>query len=85
MVRFIYTDECEEGAMEAMADHLLAAATKYQLGRLQVMSELHLVRTLTVTDYSEQWLFDCTLTALRCRWRMRRRGCFWLRRTVRIN
>ena len=51
MLRFIYTDECEEGAMEAMADHLLAAATKYQLGRLQVMSELHLVRTLTVTDY----------------------------------
>ena len=35
--------------MEAMADHLLAAATKYQLGRLQVMSELHLSKTLTVS------------------------------------
>ena len=48
MLRFIYTDECEEGAMEAMADHLLAASTRYQLGRLQVMSELHLTKTLTV-------------------------------------
>ena len=50
MLRFIYTDECEEGAMEAMADHLLVAATRYQLGRLQVMSELHLSKTLTVIE-----------------------------------
>jgi len=46
---FIYTDEVEEGAMEAMADHLLVAATKYQLGRLQVMSEMHLSKTLAVS------------------------------------
>ena len=71
--------------MEAMADHLLAAATKYQLGRLQVMSELHLVRMLTVTDYFDWWLFDCALTALHCRWITLQRGCFWLRRTVLIN
>ena len=28
VLRFMYTDECEEGALEAMADHLLVAATK---------------------------------------------------------
>ena len=49
MLRFIYTDEVEEGAMEAMADHLLVAAMKYQLGRLQVMSEMHLSKTLAVS------------------------------------
>lgn len=49
VLRFIYTDECEDGAMEAMADHLLVAAMRYQLGRLQVMSEIHLVKTLTVS------------------------------------
>ena len=49
MLRFIYTDEVEEGAMEAMADHLLVAAMKYQLGRLQVMSEMHLSKTLMVS------------------------------------
>ena len=49
VLRFIYTDEVEEGAMEAMADHLLVAAMKYQLGRLQVMSEMHLSKTLAVS------------------------------------
>lgn len=48
MLQFMYTDQCEDGAMEAMADHLLAAATKYQLPGLRRMAEAHLSRTLTV-------------------------------------
>lgn len=48
LLRFIYTDGVYEGALDAMADHLLVAAMKYQLGRLEVMCELHLSRTLTV-------------------------------------
>ena len=89
MLRFIYTDEVEEGAMEAMADHLLVAAMKYQLGRLQVMSEMHLSKTLMVSlalhvQTKRHWLI-----AVRCmfgvRWRMRRRGCFWQRPTALIS
>ena len=69
MLRFIYMDECEEGAMEAMADHLLAAATRYQLGRLQVMSELHLTKTLTVIVHSATqgaMLLTTVLSILTC-------------------
>ena len=28
LLRFMYTDECEEAVLESMADHLLVAATK---------------------------------------------------------
>ena len=89
VLRFIYTDEVEEGAMEAMADHLLVAAMKYQLGRLQVMSEMHLSKTLMVSlalhvQTKRHWLI-----AVRCmfgvRWRMQRRGCFWQRPTAPIS
>ena len=51
MLRFIYTDECQEGALEEMADHLLVAAGKYQLGRLQVLCELQLIKSLQVRSY----------------------------------
>ena len=56
MLRFIYTDSCEAGAVEAMADHLLVAATRYQLGRLQVMCELQLSKTLTIENAVDRLL-----------------------------
>ena len=64
MLRFIYTDEVEEGAMEAMADHLLVAAMKYQLGRLQVMSEMHLSKTLAVSINGDAAVPSHTLSCL---------------------
>lgn len=54
LLRFLYTDECEDGAMEAMAEHLYVAAGKYQIERLEIMSGLHLCQTRTVG-----WMYDC--------------------------
>lgn len=54
MLRFIYTDDCEEGAIEAMADHLLVAACRYQLGRLQVLCEVQLSKSLTAENAADR-------------------------------
>ena len=32
LLRFLYTDECEEDAVQNMADHLLVAATRWCMG-----------------------------------------------------
>jgi len=63
LLRFIYTDEVEAGAMEAMADHLYIASTKYQLERLQVMSGLYLSKTLSTTNAVERLLLAETNSA----------------------
>jgi len=54
VLRFVYTDACEAGAMEAMADHLLPAARKYQLERLQRMSEAYLSAMLTAENAAQR-------------------------------
>jgi speckle-type POZ protein len=46
LLRWIYTGQCEEGAIEAMADHLLEAAAKFGLPSLQALASRTMVTAL---------------------------------------
>jgi hypothetical protein len=54
LLRFLYTGRCEAGALDAMADHLFAAAAQFGVDELQALASRALVAKLapeTVCDY----------------------------------
>jgi len=46
LLRWVYTGQCEEGAIEAMADHLLVAAAKFGVADLQALASRTMVAAL---------------------------------------
>ena len=46
LLRWVYTGRCEEGAIDAMADHLFEAAAKYSIADLQALASRTMVAAL---------------------------------------
>ena len=50
LVRFIYTDVCDAGALQQHCEELLSVACKYQVLGLKILCERQLYSTLTTTN-----------------------------------
>jgi hypothetical protein len=46
LLRWLYTGQCEEGAVDAMADHLFEAAAKFGVPSLQALASQTMVAAL---------------------------------------